>query len=102
MKMRVWRIRLAGEAGRMLDMRRHRVDAMKRSGRMCRGEACRRHPLTAAEIAPRKTRVAGRRRDTAEERDELEPGRRQHRLEDVAIGNVGVIDCQFATAGWRL
>src|SRR5438067_1576558 len=102
MKMRVWRIRLAGEAGRLLVMRRHRVDAMKRSGRMRRGDDCRCHALTAAEIAPRKTRVAGRRRGPAEGRDEIEPGWRQHRLEAVDIGHIGDIAGQFAAAGGRL
>ena len=80
-EMRVGRLRLGREAGRMLDMHRHRVDAVELARRVSGGEDRGGDPLAAAEIAPGETVLPGRRPHPTEQRDEIEPGRRQHRLE---------------------
>ena len=51
--------------------------------------------LAAAKVAPGKAAGARRRPDAAEQRDEVEPGRRQHRLEPAQIRDVGYVagDC---------
>ena len=79
-------------------MRRHRVDAVEFAVRMGGGEDRGGYPLTAAEIAPGKTAFARRRRDARDRRREIEPSRRQHRLEAANIGNVGNVPGEFAHA----
>jgi len=66
---------------------------------MRRGEDRGADSLAAAEIAPGKAAVARRRRNPADDRDEIEPGRREHRLEAVDIRDVGDIAGKLVHAG---
>ncbi len=90
-KLRVGRPGFGRQPGRVIDMHRHRVDAVERAVRMRGGEDRRGHALSAAEIAPGEAAGPRGRPLPAEQGDKIEPSRRQHRLEAGHIGDVGDI-----------
>ena len=93
--MRVRRPSLFREPGRVIDMHRHRVDAVECAAGMRCAEDRRGHPLPAAEIAPGEAAGPRRGPHPAEKRDKIQPGRREHRLEAGHIGDVGDITGEF-------
>ncbi len=86
--------RFGGEAPRMVDMGRHRIDAVKHPARMRCRQNCGGHTLAAAEIAPGKPAAALGRQDAVDERRMVEPGRRLHRLEVAQIRDIAHIAVQ--------
>src|SRR5215469_10746977 len=80
----------------MIDVDRHRVDAVKDARSMRCGEDGGGNSLSAAEIAPLEPPLSARRLDPGDECHMVEPRWRQHRLEVPQIRNVGGVTAIIA------